>query len=134
MSVALGFDVYGTLVDPLRMDLRLRILFGDHADAMSALWRQTQLEYSFRRGLMRRYENFDASTRRALAFALRTFKAELSDSDEQQLIRERERNKLCIRVFRLGSRSKRTKAGTPPRCPIRQSTALIARTSFHNSC
>jgi 2-haloacid dehalogenase len=86
MSVALGFDVYGTLVDPLRMERRLRTLFGDTADAMSALWRQKQLEYSFRRALMRRYENFDACTRRALSFVLETFKARLSDTAQQQLL------------------------------------------------
>jgi 2-haloacid dehalogenase len=86
MSLALGFDVYGTLVDPLGMEKPLKARFGDRGSAMCSLWRQKQLEYSFRRGLMRRYENFDACTRRALQFTLKTFKVELSERDQTQLL------------------------------------------------
>jgi 2-haloacid dehalogenase len=53
MPLVLGFDVYGTLVDPFGMERQLGTLFGDRGSAISALWRQKQLEYSFRRGLMR---------------------------------------------------------------------------------
>jgi 2-haloacid dehalogenase len=53
---------------------------------MCALWRQKQLEYSFRRGLMRCYEDFDACTQRALSFAAKTYKVELSDAAQRQLL------------------------------------------------
>jgi 2-haloacid dehalogenase len=86
MPIVLGFDVYGTLVDPLGMERRLEALFGDRASTMCALWRQKQLEYSFRRGLMRCYEDFDACTQRALSFVARTFKVELSDAARRQLL------------------------------------------------
>jgi 2-haloacid dehalogenase len=86
MPIVLGFDVYGTLVDPLGMERRLEALFGDRANAMCTLWRQKQLEYSFRRGLMRCYEDFDACTQRALSFVTKTFKVELSDAARRQLL------------------------------------------------
>ena len=86
MAIVLGFDVYGTLVDPFGMERQLVALFGDRGTAICALWRQKQLEYSFRRGLMRCYEDFDACTRRALSFAAKTYKVELSDAAQQQLL------------------------------------------------
>lgn len=86
MRLVLGFDVYGTLVDPFGMEQQLASLYGDRGSAICALWRQKQLEYSFRRGLMRCYEDFDACTDRALTFAAKTFKVALSDSARQQLL------------------------------------------------
>ena len=54
MPSAIAFDVYGTLVDPLEMGERLRPVVGDGlAEPMAQLWREKQLEYTFRRGLMR---------------------------------------------------------------------------------
>ncbi len=86
MSIVLGFDVYGTLVDPLGLEREMEPLFGDRRKAACATWRQKQLEYSFRRGLMRCYEDFDACTRRALLFAAKTFKVDLPDSAKRQLL------------------------------------------------
>jgi 2-haloacid dehalogenase len=86
MALVLGFDVYGTLVDPFGMERQLESLFGDRGSAICALWRQKQLEYSFRRGLMRCYEDFDACTDRALSFAAKTFKVELSEAARRQLL------------------------------------------------
>src|SRR6516162_5813232 len=86
MPIVVGFDVYGTLVDPFGMERQLIALFGDHGSAICALWRQKQLEYSFRRGLIRCYEDFDACTQRALAFAAKTYKVELSDAAQRQLL------------------------------------------------
>lgn len=86
MPLVLGFDVYGTLVDPFGMERQLESLFGDRGRAICTLWRQKQLEYSFRRGLMRCYEDFDACTHRALSFATKTYKVELSDATQRQLL------------------------------------------------
>jgi 2-haloacid dehalogenase len=86
MPLVLGFDVYGTLVDPFGMERQLASLYGDRGRAICALWRQKQLEYSFRRGLMRCYEDFDACTERALSLAAKTFKVELPDAARQQLL------------------------------------------------
>jgi 2-haloacid dehalogenase len=86
MPILLGFDVYGTLVDPLGLERRLETLFPGRGSAICTLWRQKQLEYSFRRGLMRCYEDFDACTGRALSFVAKTFKVELPDATERQLL------------------------------------------------
>jgi 2-haloacid dehalogenase len=86
MALVLGFDVYGTLVDPFGMERQLESLFGDRGSAICALWRQKQLEYSFRRGIMRCYEDFDACTERALSFAVKTFKVALPEAAGRQLL------------------------------------------------
>jgi 2-haloacid dehalogenase len=67
-TTVLAFDVYGTLIDPLQMEEHLRLAFGDRAREASELWRSKQLEYSFRRGLMKRYVDFNACTAQALRF------------------------------------------------------------------
>src|ERR1700675_3095585 len=64
----LAFDVYGTLIDPFRMEDHLRDVFGDRAKEATELWRGKQLEYSFRRALMKKYENFDVCTAQALGY------------------------------------------------------------------
>ena len=62
----LAFDVYGTLIDPLAIGVELGEHVGERAPAFAAAWRDRQLEYSFRRGLMGVYEDFSECTRRAL--------------------------------------------------------------------
>ena len=71
MPDAIGFDIYGTLVDPLEMNEHLLPYAGEKADRFSELWRNKQIEYTFRRSLMREYEDFDVCTRQALVFAAR---------------------------------------------------------------
>ncbi|RMF46291.1 MAG: haloacid dehalogenase type II, partial [Deltaproteobacteria bacterium] len=48
----LAFDVYGTLIDTHGVLTALEKLVGDKALAFSNSWRDKQLEYSFRKGLM----------------------------------------------------------------------------------
>lgn len=87
MPDAIGFDVYGTLVDPLAMDEHLYSVAGEELAApLAALWRQKQLEYTFRRGLMRDYQNFDVCTRDALLYAARHFAIEIDDKQQAMLI------------------------------------------------
>lgn len=84
MTTTLAFDVYGTLVDPSGMVEHLRAYAGDDAETLSALWRQKQVEYAFRRGLMRQYTDFGTCTRQALDYAFRsvgrTLDAETADA------------------------------------------------------
>ena len=82
----IGFDVYGTLVDPLELNVPLRQLVGDQADRFAELWRQKQIEYSFRRGLMRVYEDFNVCTAQALKYTLLALGLELSDADQCGLL------------------------------------------------
>ena len=48
----LAFDVYGTLIDTQGVTVILEQFLGDRAFEFSRTWREKQLEYSFRRGLM----------------------------------------------------------------------------------
>jgi 2-haloacid dehalogenase len=89
MPNAIGFDIYGTLVDPLEMNNHLRPIVGeDLADRFSELWRNKQIEYTFRRALMRKYEDFGVCTRRSLIYAARVLGVELCEEDQEKLIEE----------------------------------------------
>ena len=86
MTISLGFDIYGTLIDPHGVTVKLGELIGDQAPAFSKLWREKQLEYTFRRGLMRDYENFPVCTRNALDYADAVFKTNINEVDKQTLM------------------------------------------------
>jgi 2-haloacid dehalogenase len=86
MPDAIGFDVYGTLVDPLGMAAHLEAVAGDLAGQMARLWREKQIEYTFRRALMQKYENFDVCTRQALDYAADSLKLRLQDEDRAKLL------------------------------------------------
>ena len=60
---AIVFDAYGTLFDVHSVVQRLG---GTVPPALSILWRQKQLEYTWLRSLMGRYEDFEAVTQAAL--------------------------------------------------------------------
>jgi len=74
MSVAeaLAFDMYGTLVDPIRIWKQLEQYFPDDAQRIAEIWRQKQLEFTFRLTAMERYEDFEQVTPKALDYALAT--------------------------------------------------------------
>jgi len=78
LDAAIGFDVYGTLVDPLGISGELRRFVGDDADRVAQLWRTTQLEYTWRRSLMGLYEPFSTCTAQALEFASRSLGHQLA--------------------------------------------------------
>src|SRR6266567_8214413 len=84
----LAFDVYGTLIDPFRMEDHLRAVFGERAREATELWRSKQLEYSFRRALMKKYENFDVCTAQALKFVSRQLGVSLEEETVRSLLEE----------------------------------------------
>lgn len=86
MSIALAFDIYGTLIDPHGVVGELRTHLGDGAAEFSRVWREKQLEYTWRRGLMRCYQNFGVCTRQALDYADEFFATGLDDSVKQSLM------------------------------------------------
>lgn len=86
MKTALAFDVYGTLIDTAGVVSKLRESVGGRADEFSRVWREKQLEYSFRRGLMKRYEHFGVCTSEALDYTCTLLGAELSDAARQELL------------------------------------------------
>jgi 2-haloacid dehalogenase len=64
------FDAYGTLFDVHSVVEAGRALTADPL-ALSALWRQKQLEYTWLRSLMGRYEDFWTVTEAALRYSVR---------------------------------------------------------------
>jgi len=86
MTITLGFDVYGTLIDTRGVATALAPLAGEQTPAFTAMWRDKQLEYSFRRGLMQNYCNFAVCTRQALDYVCRVLGVELSAADKDGLM------------------------------------------------
>jgi 2-haloacid dehalogenase len=82
----LAFDVYGTLIDPFHMEEHLRAVFGEKAKEATELWRSKQLEYSFRRALMKKYQNFDVCTAQALRFVCRQFGISIDEETLRSLL------------------------------------------------
>ena len=87
MKITLAFDVYGTLVDPSGMAEHLAHELGAKAAEFADCWREKQLEYSFRRGLMDNYADFSICTSDALNFTCRRFKADIGPERRCELLR-----------------------------------------------
>ncbi len=83
---ALAFDMYGTLVDPIRIWTRLEQYVPDEALRIAEVWRQKQLEYSFRLTAMERYEDFEQLTRKSLHHALAAAGRELTIGQKDALM------------------------------------------------
>lgn len=86
MAITLAFDVYGTLIDTHGVVVALKKYVGDKAVEFSRTWREKQLEYSFRRGLMQNYENFEICTRNALDYTSLYYKVSLNEKDKEELM------------------------------------------------
>jgi 2-haloacid dehalogenase len=84
---ALVFDAYGTLFDPFSVRTRAEELFPGNGTAISQLWRSKQLEYSWLRTLMGRYENFWKITEDALIFSCRALKLSCAEHQRKQLMK-----------------------------------------------
>lgn len=86
MNYSIGFDVYGTLVDPVDMGQHLETLIGNHATEFGQLWHEKKVEYAFRRALMRQYADFTVCTQQALQYCLNVYQITLSSTEQQALM------------------------------------------------
>ena len=86
MSVTLAFDVYGTLIDTQGVVAELNKIMGETAGNFSQKWREKQLEYSFRRALMQKYEHFDVCTNNALDYSCALYDITLSTEQKHTLL------------------------------------------------
>ncbi|RTR07091.1 haloacid dehalogenase type II [Halomonas nitroreducens] len=91
MAMVLAFDVYGTLIDThgVVTELEQRLAAqgqSDLAPEFSRRWRDKQLEYSFRRGLMGAYVDFSQCTREALEYTDRALRTRLAEADKDHLM------------------------------------------------
>jgi 2-haloacid dehalogenase len=79
------FDAYGTLFDVHSVIEAGRAVTSD-PQALSDLWRAKQLEYTWLRTLMGRYEDFWAVTEAALVFACRRLGIEAKPAERARLM------------------------------------------------
>jgi 2-haloacid dehalogenase len=79
------FDAYGTLFDVHSVVEAGRRVTDDPA-TLSTLWRAKQLEYTWLRALMGRYQDFWAVTEAALVFACRRLGLEVSAAERARLM------------------------------------------------
>ena len=68
---AIVFDAYGTLYDIQSVAAVTEEAFPGYGEIITQIWRIKQLEYTWLRSLMRRYEDFSVITRESLAYTLR---------------------------------------------------------------
>jgi 2-haloacid dehalogenase len=68
---AVVFDAYGTLFDIQSVAAVTEQAFPGYGEIITQVWRIKQLEYTWLRSLMRRYEDFSVVTRDSLAYTLR---------------------------------------------------------------
>ncbi len=86
MPVMLAFDVYGTLINTHGVVTALREVVDDKAEKFSQTWRDKQLEYSFRRGLMQQYETFAVCTRQALDYTCDHYRTPMTRMQKDELL------------------------------------------------
>ena len=85
---ALVFDAYGTLFDVHSVTRRAEALFPGKGAALSAAWRTKQLEYTWLRTLMGRYEDFSRITASSLEWSLESLGIETDESARRALLEE----------------------------------------------
>ena len=84
---ALVFDAYGTLFDVHSITATAESIWPGKGAALSQLWRTKQLEYTWLRSLMGRYEDFSHVTESALRYACAGLKLPLDDAQRAQLLK-----------------------------------------------
>jgi 2-haloacid dehalogenase len=107
MPRAFVFDAYGTLFDVHSVQARCEAFWPARGAALSQLWRAKQLEYTWQRSLMGRYEPFSHITREALEYACAALGLALDGARAHALLDEYRRLALFPEVrealARLGS-------------------------------
>jgi 2-haloacid dehalogenase len=81
----IAFDLYGTVVDVAAVAEACKDIASDPA-AFTAQWRAKQLEYTFLRSLMGKYQDFWRVSEQALAFALERFRVTASPEQQRHMM------------------------------------------------
>ncbi|MEO5694324.1 MAG: haloacid dehalogenase type II [Usitatibacter sp.] len=85
---ALVFDAYGTLFDVHSVTRLAESLYPGKGAALSAAWRTKQLEYTWLRSLMDRYEDFNCVTLASLEWTFESLGIEAAEADRRALLDE----------------------------------------------
>jgi 2-haloacid dehalogenase len=86
MTKAYVFDAYGTLFDVHSVVQACDACWPGHGPALSARWRTKQLEYTWVRSLMGRYEPFSKVTGDALRWSCESLGLDCSEAQHRQLM------------------------------------------------
>ncbi|SDH02623.1 2-haloacid dehalogenase [Alteribacillus persepolensis] len=81
------FDVYGTLFDVHSTASDCNRLFPGYGEQLAAVWRDKQIQYTFLRQAMGKYQPFSKVTRDALRYAAAFFDQTLQQADEEALMK-----------------------------------------------
>lgn len=81
-----AFDIYGTLIDPMALGQVLERMIGNQAQSFNNLWRDKQLEYSFRKAAMRQFNHFSECTKQALEYCDAFYKTGLTENQKKELL------------------------------------------------
>jgi 2-haloacid dehalogenase len=85
---ALVFDAYGTIFDVHSVSTLAESLYPGKGAALSAAWRAKQLEYTWLRSLMGRYEDFSRVTLSSLEWAFESLGIDAEDAARRALLDE----------------------------------------------
>jgi 2-haloacid dehalogenase len=107
---AFVFDAYGTLYDVHSVAARCESFWPGKGAPLSQLWRAKQLEYTWQRSLMRRYEPFASVTRAALGYACDALRLPIAPAQVDALMQEYTRLALYPEARAALSRLKTKKA------------------------
>ena len=83
---AVVFDAYGTLYDIQSVAAVTEEAFPGYGEIVTQVWRIKQLEYTWLRSLMRRYQDFSVITRDSLAYTLRVLGLQHDDAAFERIM------------------------------------------------
>jgi 2-haloacid dehalogenase len=83
---AVVFDAYGTLYDIQSVAAVTEEAFPGYGEIITQIWRIKQLEYTWLRSLMRRYEDFSVITRESLAYTLKVLGLKHDDAAFERIM------------------------------------------------
>lgn len=83
---ALVYDAYGTIFDVFSVMEKCEKNFPGKGGAIAEIWRTKQLEYTWLRSLMGKYQNFWDLTEAGLRFACRALELDLKDDVRHELM------------------------------------------------
>ena len=95
---ALVFDAYGTLFDVHSVVRLAETLFPGKGAALSQAWRGKQLEYTWLRSLMGRYEDFNHVTAASLDWAVASLRIVAGEGAKRALVEEYRRLEMFPEV------------------------------------
>jgi len=86
MAYTLAFDIYGTIINTSGVYNTLKKIVPNQTTIFMNTWRNKQLEYSFRRGLMNRYVDFSICTKEALDYSCDSLGVDLNIEQRETLM------------------------------------------------